>query len=121
MECTLEQAAEKEVEVSQRATVSQCMKSLSAPSTSPLKSFSCVQACVQLPAGLFCPILGTEAGSLVFPLQLLRPVYQEDAIPEGELSTVPEEVAEVSCGRAQLSALSSEAFLMELGLSSILT
>lgn len=86
MECTLKQAAVKEVEVSQ------CMKSLS---TSPLKSFSCAQACVQLPAGLFCPILGTEAGSLVFPLQLLRPVYQEDAIPEGELSTVPGEAAEV--------------------------
>lgn len=51
---------------------------------------------MQLPAGLFCPILGTEAGSLVFPLQLLRPVYQEDAIPEGELSTVPGEAAEVS-------------------------
>lgn len=50
---------------------------------------------MQLPSGLFCPILGTEAGSLVFPLQLLRPVYQEDAIPEGELSTVPGEAAEV--------------------------
>lgn len=45
---------------------------------------SCRQTCVQPPAGLLCSILGTELGFL--SLQLLRPVYQEDTIPEGELS-----------------------------------
>lgn len=80
-------------------------------------TFSIPQACVQSPVRLLCPILVIEAGSLVFPLQLLRPVYQEDAIPEGEMSTV---LSPLSLGRqlrlgAQLPALSSEAFLIELG------